>query len=113
MDLTALASAGALILTSLVSLWVAFRIGVQPAQKALIDALNGTIVAQRERIAVLESEVRQLRTERDGERTERMRLERRIAKLERLIVDKFLALSSDQIDRLLDQLGPDCEEPAA
>jgi len=86
---------------SALTLVVAFRLGVNPAQKALIDALRDTVGAQRERIAVLEAEVRQLREERDRATARADALEKRIAKLENLIVNKFLALSSEQIDRLL------------
>jgi hypothetical protein len=111
MELEYLAVAVLAIVGSVLTLVVAFKLGLNPAQKALIDALTGTVIAQRERIATLESEVRQLRVERDEERARGLRLERRIAKLERLIIDKFLAMSSEQIDRLLDSLG-DVEEPA-
>lgn len=99
--ITGLIAAAAGILT----LVVAFRIGVNPAQKALIDALNSTIGAQRERIAVLEAEVRKLREERDAERSRADRLEARVAKLERLLVDKLLSVGEDKIEALIARLA--------
>jgi hypothetical protein len=102
----------AVVVGNVATFGLAFRLGVNPAQRALVESQSGTIISQRERITVLEADVKQLRSERDSERTERLRLERRVSKLERLIVDKFLAMTSEQIDRLLDSLGPDSEVAA-
>lgn len=103
--------AAAAIVGPILSFLVAFKLGIHPTQGALIKTLNDTIGAQRERIAVLERENEHLREEVRIERAERQRLERRVGKLERLIVDKFLALSSEQIDKLLDAMA-DTEPPA-
>lgn len=99
-----LAAIGGTVGTRIVDRWFA-RKGVGPLQAELMDTLEATAKARADRIADLEAQLDEERSERHrleglltAERTERARLEQRVRKLEQAIVARMADIALDLDD---------------